>query len=35
VEAKIEISPLTALEPGDLNANELPKSIEARQEIVI
>jgi len=35
VEAKIEISPLTAMEPGDLNPAELPKAIEANQEIVI
>ena len=35
VEAKIEISPLTALEPEDLAKVQLPKSIAPRQEIVL
>jgi UDP-N-acetylglucosamine/UDP-N-acetylgalactosamine diphosphorylase len=35
VNAKIEISPLTALEPGDLHNARLPNSIEPMQEIVL
>ncbi len=34
VDAKIEINPLTALEPADLDPAELPKSIARGQEIV-
>ena len=35
VQAKIEISPLTALEPDDLAKQPLPKVIAPRQEIVL
>lgn len=35
VQAKIEINPLTALEPDDLQAVELPKVIQPQQEVVL
>jgi UDP-N-acetylglucosamine/UDP-N-acetylgalactosamine diphosphorylase len=35
VEAKIEINPLTALEPEDLKSLDLPKSVQRGQEIVL
>jgi UDP-N-acetylglucosamine/UDP-N-acetylgalactosamine diphosphorylase len=35
VEAKIEINPMTALEPDDLRSAQLPQSIQAGQEFVL